>query len=154
MARIFGIFQSRRIASSWNPDLAHLYLRVPLSTCCFRLDEGRRLLSVLICFSSFSRAPSLWSLSLSGFPSLPRIYRNEWIPYRYFFCWCFGANVICWMRAECGQNSLLWALDFLRHLTARIRIMNEIIEISQPAPSSCQEIIMNGPIGAVHGDKE
>ena len=32
--------------------------------------------------------------------------------------------------------------------------MNEIIEISQPAPSSCQERIMNGPIGAVHSDKE
>ena len=32
--------------------------------------------------------------------------------------------------------------------------MNEIIEISQPAPSSCQERIMNGPMGAVHSDKE
>ena len=32
--------------------------------------------------------------------------------------------------------------------------MSEIIEISQPAPSSCQERIMNGPIGAVHRDKE
>ena len=41
-----------------------------------------------------------------------------------------------------------------RHLAARIRIMNEIIEISQPAPSSCQERIMNGPIRAVHSDKE
>ena len=32
--------------------------------------------------------------------------------------------------------------------------MSEIIEISQPAPSSCQERIMNGPIRAVHSDKE
>ena len=80
------------------------------------------------------------------------------IPYRYVFCWRFWSQCQLSnagrMWAECGQNYLLWALGFLRHLAARIRIMKEIIEISQPAPSSCQERIMNGPIGAVHRDKE
>ena len=66
----------------------------------------------------------------------------------------FGANVSCQMRAECGQNSGRNTAWRESHLAARIRIMNEIIKISQPAPSSCHERIMNGPIRAVHSDKE
>ena len=66
----------------------------------------------------------------------------------------FGANVSCQMRAEWGQNSVRNTAWRESHLAARIRNMNEIIEISQPAPSSCQERIVNGPIGAVHSDKE
>ena len=66
----------------------------------------------------------------------------------------FGANVSCWMRAECGQNSGRNTPWRESHLAARIWIMYEIIEISQPAPSSARIRIMNCPIGAVHSDKE
>ena len=80
--------------------------------------------------------------------------RGATIPYRYVFCWRFLSQ--CQLSNAGKMRAEFLALDFglLRHLAARIRIMNEIIEISQPAPSSCQERIMNGPIGAVHSDKE
>ena len=84
--------------------------------------------------------------------------QEEWtshsvsIPYRYVFCWNFWSQ--CQLSNAGRMRAEFLALGFLSHLAARIRIMNEIIKISQPAPSSCQERIMNVPIGAVHSDKE
>ena len=147
--RNFPIKKNRQFMESrFAPPLfasASFYLLLPTrrgtsSFICSNLfllffSRSVALISLPLWFSKFTQNLQKWMNSLSLFLLL------------MFWSQCHLLNAGR-MRAE------FLALGFLRHLAARIRIMNEIIEISQPAPSSCQERIMNGPIRAVHSDKE